>query len=135
MALLCWSGSHCPQADPAVHASGCHDRVRFKELYSSDLTTRLRMSLANAQQSAQLIVPHCHFTLLSACSDQAEMVTELYHSQITLVCTIYASEALTDLIIGLVVNEVALFVSVNYLVHFVFPNEYHVYDVTLFSSF
>ena len=63
------------------------------------------------------------------------MVTELYHRQITLVCTVYASEALTGLIICLVVNVVALFVSVNYLVHFVFPNEYHVYNLALFSIF
>ena len=50
------------------------------------------------------------------------MVTELQYSHITLVCTINTPEALTGLIIGLVVDVVALFVSVDNLVHFVFPN-------------
>ena len=135
MALLYGSRSHRPQANPAVHASGSHNRVRFKELYSGDFTTRLGMTLTNAQQGTHFVVPDCHFTPLSARCDQAEMVTELQYSQVAFVCTVNASEALTCLIIGLVVDVVAFSVSVDDLVHFVFPNEYHIHDITLSSSF
>ena len=135
MALRCRCRANCPQAYPAIHASGYHDRVRFKKLYSSNLTARLRMTLANAQKSAHLVVPYPHFTLLSTRSNQAEMVIELHYCQIALVCTVYAPEALTCLIISLVVNVVSLFISVDNLIHFIFPNEYHVYNVALFSFF
>ena len=93
------------------------------------------MTLANAQKSAHLVVPHRYFTFLSTCSDQAEMVIELHYCQIALVCTVYAPEALTCLIISLVVDEVTLFISVDNLIHFIFPNEYHVYNVALISFF
>ena len=49
--------------------------------------------------------------------------------------TVDAPETLTGLIIGLVVDEVPLLISVDDLVHLVFPNKFHIDDIALLSSF
>ena len=79
----------------------------------------------------QLVVPDGHFTIFCAGRDQAQVVTKFDDGDICIVATFDMSQLLSLALIGLVVDEVALLVSINNLVHLLFPDENHIYYVSL----
>ena len=130
VALLRWRGSDGPEAYFTVHACSHHHWVGWQELDCCDLATGLGMTLANSKQLRELVVPHSDFSDFSARCNQAQMVTELDRSYSAFVGTPYISELLWW-IVGLFVHFVALLVSIDYLLHLIFPNKDHVDNLTL----
>ena len=88
------------------------------------------MTLTDSEQLAELVVPDSDFAALSARGDQAEMVAELNSCYAMNVSSSYTSQHLATVVL-LCVNEVPGTVSIDQLVHLVFPNKDHVDDLTL----
>lgn len=100
------------------------------ELNRSDLTRTLVVTLADSEQLTELVVPHTNFAALSASSDQTEMVAELNSCYAMNVSSSYTSEHLAGVVL-FGIDEVPGAVSIDQLVHLVFPDENHVNDLSL----
>ena len=88
------------------------------------------MTLADSEQLTKLVVPHTDFAALSASSDQTEMVAELNSCYAMNVSSSYTSEHLAGVVL-LGIDEVSGAVSIDQLIHLVFPDEDHVNDLSL----
>ena len=78
----------------------------------------------------QLVVPDGHLTIFSASRDQAQVVTKFDDGDVRNMAALNMSQLLSLALIGLVVDKVTLLVSINNLVHLLFPDENHIYYVS-----
>jgi len=88
------------------------------------------MTMADSKQLWELVVPHGNLADVGAGRDQAQMVTEFDRSYAAIVPTPYISQLLWWIVL-LLVHLVALLVSIDYLLHLIFPDENHVDNLTL----